>query len=112
MSRKRKISGMPVTTCTHLGKYELGKTIGEGSFAKEDELLRTTCGTPNYVAAELNDSSVYMSIMVFLNLHVLHGWPSCLVKTLCKDIISPFELILIEESKVATEDYFNVGSQW
>ncbi|QCE03840.1 hypothetical protein DEO72_LG8g1869 [Vigna unguiculata] len=84
------MSGMPVTACTHLGKYELGKTIGEGSFAKEDELLRTTCGTPNYVAAEeLNDSSVYMSIMVFLNLHVLHDWPSCLVKTLCKDIISP-----------------------
>jgi len=59
-SRKRKMSGMSVTACTHLGKYELEKTIGEGSFAKVK--FSKNVENKNHVAIKILDCTTYYSI--------------------------------------------------
>lgn len=51
--RNRTMSGKPVRPRTRVGKYELGKTIGEGSFAKVKFAKNVENG--NHVAIKILD---------------------------------------------------------
>ncbi|KAL5160776.1 CBL-interacting serine/threonine-protein kinase 9 [Glycine soja] len=53
MVRNRTMSGKPVRPRTRVGKYELGKTIGEGSFAKVKFAKNVENG--NHVAIKILD---------------------------------------------------------